>query len=252
MMKKIAYFLVFACSLLFAGCFETTEDVTINKDGGGAFSNTIDLSKMVGLLKQMGGDDAQKLKDTDTTISLAGITDSIAGFTPQQKKVIDQGTMKLTLNMEDEKLVIKLNLPFQKVEDVAMLQQVLPKISEAAMKKLPGTDQMPPTAANDTSSEVKSFDDFFDVSYTDKTITKTLNKTRYDAEKDGEYMKALQQVSDMGSPIVANYVINLPRPATKVEGKLAKLSDDKMKVTLTATSDDFFSDPSKFEYHIEY
>ena len=65
-------------------------------------------------------------------------------------------------------------------------------------------------------------------------------------------MKSLQQVSEMGSPITANYVIDLPRPAKKAEGKAIKLSDDKKKITLTVTSDDFVNDPSKFEYHIEY
>ena len=65
-------------------------------------------------------------------------------------------------------------------------------------------------------------------------------------------MKSLQQMSSMGSPITANYVINLPRPAKKAEGKALKLSEDKKKVTISVTSDDFFETPSKFEYRIEY
>jgi len=251
-MKKIIYSLIISCSILLAGCFETTQETTINKDGSGLFSNTLDLSNMIGLLKQMGGDDTQKMQNADTTISLSGITDSIAGFTPEQKKIISKGNMKLTLNMQDEKLLIKLNLPFQKSSDIGMLQEVLPKISEAALKKLPGTDQMPAGMGDGDSSKIKSFDDFFDVSYTDKLISKTLNKDKYASQKDGDYMKSMQQMSDMGSPVTANYIINLPRPAKKVEGKSIKLSDDKKKVTLTVTSDDFFNDPSKFEYHIEY
>ncbi|MFI5185173.1 MAG: hypothetical protein ACHQF0_00450 [Chitinophagales bacterium] len=251
-MKKILYSLFSACAILLTGCFETTQETTINKDGSGLFSNTLDLSNMIGLLKQMGGDDAQKMQNADTTISLAGITDSIGEFTPEQKKIISKGTMKLTLNMQDEKLLIKLNVPFQKTSDIAMLKEVLPKISEAAMKKLPGTDQMPAGLGNSDSSKVKSFDDFFDVSYTNKLISKTLNKEKYAAEKDGDYMKSLQQMSDMGSPITANYIINLPRPAKKVEGKSIKLSEDKKKVFINVTSDDFFNDPSKFEYRIEY
>lgn len=253
-MKKIIYSLVIGCCILLAGCFEITQEITINNDGSGLLSNTIDLSNMVGLLKQMGGDDAKKLANTDTTISLAGITDSLTGFTPQQKKVIGRGNMRLTLNMQDEKLIIKLNLPFQNTGDIAMLQEVLPKVSEAAIKKLPGTDQMPAGMdnANEDSSRLKTFDDFFDMTYTNKLISKTLNKDKYAAEKDSDYMKSMQQMSDMGSPITANYIIHLPRPATKVEGKSVKLSGDKKKVTLTVTSDDFFKDPSKFEYEIEY
>jgi len=65
-------------------------------------------------------------------------------------------------------------------------------------------------------------------------------------------MKSLQQMSGMGSPVTVNYVVNLPRKAKKVEGKAVKLSDDKKKVTVSVTSDDFFNDPSKFEYRIAY
>jgi len=251
-MKKIIYGLILICSIVFAGCFETMEETLINKDGSGTFSNTIDLSSMVAVLKQMGGDDAQKMGNTDTTISLAGLTDSINGFTPEQKKVISQGHMRLLLNMEKEQLLVKLSLPFQKVSDIQMLQQVLPKLTQAAMKKLPGTEQMPPGMRNEDTSNVKTFDDFFDVSYSDKVISKTLNKDKYAAAKDGDYMKSLQQVSEMGSPIKANYVFDLPRPAKKAEGKALKLSDDKKKITVNVTSDDFMTDPSKFEYRIEY
>jgi len=65
-------------------------------------------------------------------------------------------------------------------------------------------------------------------------------------------MKSLQQMSGMGSPMTVNYIINLPHRAKKVEGKAVKLSGDKRKVTVSVTSDDFFNDPSKFEYRIEY
>lgn len=50
----------------------------------------------------------------------------------------------------------------------------------------------------------------------------------------------------------ATYVINLPRPATKAEGKYVKLSEDKMKVTISADIDDFFEDASAFEFKIKY
>src|ERR1051326_1579722 len=251
-MKKLIYFLLTGFMFFLAGCFETTQEITINKDGSGLFSNTTDLSNMVGLLKQMGGDEVGKLKNTDTTISLAGVADSIAGLSPQQKKIIDQGSMKLSLNMNDEKLIINLNLPFKKISDIPMLKEAMPRVSEAIIKKLPGTEQMPAGMSGGDSSKIKTFDDYYDVTMTDKLIFKTLNKEKYAAASDDESMKALKQMSGMGSPITSNYIINLPRPARKVEGKAIKLSGDKKKATLMVTSDDFFDDPSKFEYRIEY
>ncbi|HMG67511.1 MAG TPA: hypothetical protein VK588_07490 [Chitinophagaceae bacterium] len=251
-MKKLIYSLMLGGLVLLAGCFETTQEITINKDGTGVFKSTTDLSSLLGLLKQMGGDDTAKIKNTDTTILLSNLSDSITGLTPRQKKIINQGSMNLTLNMQDEKLLIKLNLPFQKIEDLQILKEAVPKISAAVMNKLPGTDQVPGGMGGADTSKIKSFDNFFDVTFSDKLMLKTLNKEKYASGKDGDYMKSLQQLSGMGSPVKANYIINLPHAAKKVEGKAAKLSDDKKQITIAVTSDDFFNDPSKFEYRIEY
>jgi hypothetical protein len=251
-MKRFISLFILMCCFVLLGCFETTQEVTINKDGSGTYTNTTDLSNMLSLLKQMGGDEASKLQNTDTTISLAGVADSIAGLTAEQRRIVNKGVMKLTMNAQDEKLIVKLNFPFEKLSDVQSLKEILPKLSVSALKKLPGGDQMPAGAADADSSKIKTFDNFFDETISKKLIAKTLNKTKYATAANDEFMKSLQQMSGMGSPINVNYIINLPRPAKKVEGKVAKLSDDKKKVTVSVTSDDFFDDPSKFEYRIEY
>lgn len=250
-MKNFFWFPVLIFTLFPASC-ETTQEITINKDGSGSLSNTSDMSSLVGMLKTMGGDSIGKMDNADTTISLAGIADSIQGLTPQQKKIIDHGNMKLTLNMKDEKLITKANFPFEKLADLQLLNAAMPKVSEAISKKLPGGDQVPQGLPMGDKTKIKGFDDFFDVTITNNLVSKTLNKTKYATVPNDEYMKSIQQLSSMGSPITANYVINLPRPAKKAEGKALKLSDDKKKVTISVTSDDFFENPSKFEYRIEY
>ncbi|HEV8283433.1 MAG TPA: hypothetical protein VGQ09_03940 [Chitinophagaceae bacterium] len=250
-MKKIVLFLLVSTMILLVGC-ETTQEITINKDGSGSISNTSDMSNMVGMLKTMGNNDAEKIPNTDTTILLAGIADSITGLTAQQKKIINQGSMKLTMNMKDEKLIMKSIFPFQKLNDIQMLSASMPKVSEAMSKKLTSGEQMPSGLGTGEKPQIKAFDDFFDVNFTDKLISKTLNKAKYATASDDQYMQSLKQMSSMGSPINVNYIINLPRPAKKAEGKALKLSDDKKKVTVSVTSDDFFEDPSKFEYKIEY
>ncbi len=69
---------------------------------------------------------------------------------------------------------------------------------------------------------------------------------------DDEYLKGIKEAGGMGLEMKANYIINLPRAAKEVEGKGAKLSDDKKKVTLSASIDDFFEDPSLLEFKIKY
>ena len=251
-MKRSISLSIVICSILLVGCFETTQEVTINKNGSGVFTNTTDLSNMIALLKQMGGDEASKMQNTDTTISLTGVADSIAGLTAEQRRIVNKGTMKLTLNMQDEKLLVKLDHPFERLSDVGLLKEILPKLSVSALKKLPGGDQVPAGAADADSSKIKTFDNFYDDTISKKLISRTLNKTKYATAAGDEFMKSLQQMSGMGSQINVNYIINLPRPAKKVEGKAVKLSGDKKKVTVSLTSDDFFDDPFKFEYRIEY
>src|SRR4029079_8671447 len=146
----------------------------------------------------------------------------------------------------------KLDFPFEKLSDVQLLKEILPSLSVSALKKLPGANQVPAGGGAGDSSKVKTFDSYFDDVVSEKVISKTLNKPKYATAADDEFMKSLQQMSGMGSPVTVNYVVNLPRKAKKVEGKAVKLSDDKKKVTVSVTSDDFFNDPSKFEYRIAY
>ena len=56
----------------------------------------------------------------------------------------------------------------------------------------------------------------------------------------------------MGIPVGVTCIINLPKPAEKVEGKNVTLSDDKKKVTIKADLDDLFNDPEKLEFKIKY
>ena len=62
----------------------------------------------------------------------------------------------------------------------------------------------------------------------------------------------MREAGTMGLEIKSNYIINLPRPAKSAEGKGVKLSDDKKKVTINVTLDDFFDNPSLLEYVIKY
>jgi len=251
-MKKFLLYFIIGCCTLLLGCFETTQEITINKNGTGVFSNTTDLSKVIGLLKQMGGEDAEKMQSKDTTILLKSVADSIPGLTQEQREIVSGGKMRLLMNVQEEKLLVKLDFPFQKLSDVQMLKGILPSLSVSALKRLPGANQMPSGGGDADSSKVKTFDSYFDDVVSKKVISKTLNKSKYATAGDDELMKSLQQMSGMGSPVKVNYVINLPKKAKKVEGKAATLSSNKKKVTVSVTSDDFFNDPSKFEYRIEY
>lgn len=254
-MKKIIYLVLTCFTIVLAGCFDTTEELTLNTDGSGTISTTNDMSNVFSMMGQMGGGSQQldKLKDMDTTIKFASLMDSIKNLSAEEKKLISKGTMKIVVNQKAEKLISSTSFPFQKASDVAIIQKAFPKVGEEATKKMgSGKMEMPMGMNEDDMPKPKTFDDYFDMVITSNSITKTLNKEKYATAADDQYMKILQQMGGMGASATQHYVFNLPRPATKVEGKGLKLSDDKKKVTLTVTSDDFFDEPKKFEFRIEY
>jgi len=253
-MRKLSYLILTCFTVLLAGCFETTQELTLNADGSGVLSTTNDMSNIFSMMGQMGGgSQLEKMKDMDSTIRLADLVDSVKGLTAEEKTLIKKGTMKIVLKQKDEKFFTTISFPFQKTSDLKILQQALPKMTEEATKKMAnGKAELPMGMSEDDMPKAKTFDDYFDLVITNNSMTKTINKEKYATAADDQYMKILQQMSSMGAPATANYVINLPRPATKVEGKGVKLSSDKKKVTLTATSDDFFDEPKKFEFKIEY
>ena len=79
-------------------------------------------------------------------------------------------------------------------------------------------------------------------------------------ENDGNTGWANEGINDMfvyppipsGEVTRNGYKFNLPKPAKKAEGKNVKLSEDKKKVTITTSAEDFFEDVSKLEFRIEY
>jgi hypothetical protein len=97
-----------------------------------------------------------------------------------------------------------------------------------------------------------SFEEYYDLTMTPGSIRRTINTQRYAKATDDEFLKGMRELAGMGLSMKSTYVINLPRPATKVEGKAVKLSEDKRKVTITADIDDFFDEPEKLQYLVEY
>lgn len=106
-----------------------------------------------------------------------------------------------------------------------------------------GTDQMP---------EPSSFDDYYSLEFSNGELKRKLRKEKYESVNNDQFLTGLRQAGEMGIPITATYIINLPRPAEKLEGKNAKLSDDKKTVTIKATIDDFFDNPESLEFKIKY
>lgn len=267
-MKKISWFAGLVILVVFSGCFDTLEEVTITDNGSGTFVNSLDMGKMLGLAKTMGGDkdemkDLEKLK-MDTVINLKDIKDSLINLNAAEKNIAATGTLRIQLNADDEKMNFTFSFPFSKTSEIAGIQNILKKakqnIIDDIMQKImgQGTGKKEESLLGNEDEEQmdgmagSNIDEYYTSVYDKGKFTRKLNKEKYATVEDDKSLKSLQEMAQLGMAINMKTIINLPKPAKKAEGKGVKLSDDKKKVTVEGTLDDFFEDASYFEYNIEY
>ena len=174
--------------------------------------------------------------------------------------LLEKATVYVNVNVDAEKFLLRFNFPFQSTAQIPLLNTLASKMVKTVAEKQMASN---PNAGQDFGMDIgnskedgelvsEPFNKYFNVVYDKNKVSRSVNKTMYENLGQDKSMESLKQMTEMGAPIAMNYVINLPRPATKVEGKKVKLSDDKKKVILSLTSEDFFDDPSKFEYTVEY
>lgn len=252
-MRKFILSVLTVSVIFLTGCLETTQEITLNDDGSGTISNTNDMSALIGLAKQMGGAaeiEKAPQQSIDSTISMKEGADSIPNLSPEEREMAKKGILKVKMNLKEEKFVTNLVFPFSQPSQIAIYNKLSGKMMAETMKTMMGgdgaaipTDQMP---------EPSSFDDYYTIEFSNGELTKKVNKEKYAGAESDEYLKGVKQASSMGLTMKATYIINLPRPVTKAEGKNVKLSADKKKVTISADIDDFFADPSALEFKIKY
>jgi hypothetical protein len=261
-MKKIALFICSIIVFLSSGCFDSVEEITVDNSGGGVFVSTADMSNLISMVKTFAGDKLEggdKKMEMDTLVNLRDIKDSLDNLTPDEKKLLEQATLKIKMSLKEEKFSLTFNFPYSHPADILAIGTILKKTKNQIITKQ--MDKMNPGSGNNSAREMAGLDkegnsfevsDYFNFSVKKGYLSKKLNKDKYaNAEKE-ESLKSLKEMSQMGLNSTMKTIINLPKPAKKAEGKAVKLSTDKKTVTIEGTLDDFFEDASFFEYEIEY
>ena len=266
-MKKINWVAGLVVLVVFSGCFDTVEEVTLADNGSGTFVNSLDMGKMLGLAKTMGSGkdemkDFDKLK-MDTVINLKDIKDSLKNLNAAEKNIAATGKLRIQMDANDEKMNFSFSFPFSKTSEIDGIQNILKKAKQNIigdiMQKIMGeeggkNESMLGNEDGDEKNENMgaNIDEYYSSLYEKGKFTRKLNKEKYAHVEDDKSLKSLQEMAQLGMAINMKTVINLPKPAKKTEGKGLKLSDDKKKITIEGTLDDFFEDASYFEYNIEY
>jgi hypothetical protein len=250
-MKRFLLPFLAAIAFMFTGCLENTQEITINEDGTGTINTTSDMSGLIPLAKQFGGDKMDDLpqEKIDTIISLANGADSIPDLTEKEKELMKAGTLRMNMDMGNEKMIFGMNFPFQNIQQISEINGLSNKVMMQAIKSQTGGGE---AIGGQEMPQGSSMDDYFTVSFSAGILEKKLNKEKYAGVDGDEFLSGMKQTSAMGLVMKNTYIINLPRPAIKAEGKGLTISEDKKKITVAADINDFFDEPSKLEYHIEY
>lgn len=237
----------------FTGCYENTQEITLNADGTGLITNTNDMSGLMGMIKQMAGEEEMaKAGDTklDTTYQLGQDKEVLEELTDEDKKLAATGTLRINLNMKDEVLKTILSFPFTKPAEIGAFNKLSTKILAGATKNMVG-EGMPEGGAEEMP-EPSSLDDYYTMDFNNGLLIKKLDAEKYAEVDKDKFLTEMKGAGDMGVEMKNIYIIHLPRPAIKAEGSRVELSEDKLTVTIKAGINDFFSDPKLLEFHIEY
>jgi hypothetical protein len=254
-MKQLTLLLGAAVTLFFTSC-DTTREITINENGSGTVVTTADMSALIGLAKMSGQDkDMDKMKDApkDTTIKLSSIVDSVQGFTDAEKALVKEGTVNLVMNLEDEKFLTRVNIPYTSLSNLAQVETLSGKMLTQSMKKaMDAAGEDAKQQMGDEELPESSLETYYVTTYEKGKITRKLDAAKYAKVDDDKGLQAMKEMSQQGMPVTNTLVFNLPKAAKKAEGKNVKLSEDKKKVTINSDLADFFDDGKKLEFSIEY
>lgn len=250
-MQKLILSLLASVTFFLTGCLETTQEITLQEDGSGTYVNSNDLGKVLAVLKNIGGGTGDNIpsEPMDTSFTFGDMAASMENLSEEEKEILKKGSMHLTMNYDEETFISTMTFPFSTLDEIQKINHLSGKVMSESMKdKIPGEMQ----GTDNTMPAPSSFDDYYILEFSKDKLTRKLNKEKFAVVESDEFLNGLKEAAAMGLPVQNTFIINLPRPAEKAEGKNVKLSADKMKVTILSTMGDFYDNPENMEFKIKY
>jgi hypothetical protein len=262
-MKKTVLLLVAVGSILFFTSCQSTKEINLEADGSGTYTSTTDMSSMLGMAKM--SIPAEKMdsismgRAIDTTVAMDKLADMMEYLTSAERDKVRKGMLSLTINMKEEKFVTIISFPFSNVNDVGDLDRLSGKIItdfiKKQMKDKDKAGEMPMGGMGDLGKldddmPNTNIDDYFVINSSKGVFERKLNSEKYSAMAEDE-KEARKQMAGMGMGS-NTLILNLPKPVKKTTGKNITISDDKKKVTIESSAEDFMDTPKDLEFRIEY
>jgi hypothetical protein len=262
-MRKIKFIVaaLSACVLL-SSCLNIEERIVINNDNSGNYSLSIDMSKLMATIAQMGQsiDSASKNKKVDTTIALKGYIDTAKSLTLAEKALYRNSMVSIKMDMPDNIAKIKIECPFTTISDLAIVKKnlfsVISKldVTKAAESSLTQGSSLPAGANLGAASQAGSpMEQFFTFTAAPGKISYVINnKAGLDKEMASDSIQQMKQMSMFMGDFLYSTVFVLPKEAKKFSGPGMSISDDKKTVIFKRHFDDLTDNVGNLEYKIEY
>lgn len=264
MIKKITVFLSLLIVASLSSCLDTEEKIEIHKNNSGLYTVTIDMSKMMALMDQMGQagkEESNMPENKDSTIFFKPFTDTSSALTAREKELFEQGSLRMRVNESEKALVITLRFPFKQITDLPELRNsyytTIEKlnISNKLKDKEDSTsgEQMPAGMAKDNNFLNPSTESYQFSATAGKISNTLINQDNFNAKvQQDSSMQMLQQMTMMMGDMTYRTVIVVPHKIKKYSGNQGVLSADKKSVTFQTTLSDILNRPDAAAYNVEY
>lgn len=261
-MKTVKLLIVFFFLSFLSSCVDTEEYIVIHADNSGEYTLVMDMSKIIGLANQMGGEEMggdNKLNNLDTTLYLREQVLAADNLSVEEKALYKNASVAIKVDKPNEEMKLILKCTFSAISQLPELKNnlytVLNKMK--ALDKLAGKE----TDMAGLNAEGEDLDKAFmpgSVFYKFRAVPGSIEYSITDTmgfrkmlSSDSTMMMMQQMMTVMGEMTYKTSVT----AATEIKnyrGSGATLSADKKTVMFTSTFSEMVDHPEKLAYQVEY
>ncbi|MFT3703447.1 MAG: hypothetical protein QM802_13815 [Agriterribacter sp.] len=264
MVRKISALFV-ACVLLFSSCLDTEEKIVINKDNSGDYTLTLDMSKLMTMMDQMGGikDSAKVLEKKDSTLYFKPYVDTSTALTAKEKEMFRDGSLRIKANEEAKEMKVFIHFPFKNISQLPELRSsYIAVIDKLGLSKKMNNDNQDDNASAENmdvdfsknKNMLSPTQEAYSFTASPGKIANTLTNKQLITDKilKDSTMQMMQQMSLIMGEMNYKTIIILPKAVKKYTANQTILSADKKTLTFLNTFNDMISKPESAAYSVEY
>lgn len=262
MIKRFCVLFV-ACVFILTSCLDTEEKIVINKNNSGDYTLTLDMSKLLTLMEQMGGDkDANKIPEKkDTTLYFKSYIDTSATLTVKEKEMFREGSLRTQVDEGAKQMKVIIYFPFKNISQLAEIRSsymtVIDKLNiSKELNERKADDEMGGAEPDLAKSKgmLNPMQEAYSFTAAPGKIANTLTNKQVVTDKilKDSTMQMMQQMSLMMGDMNYKTIFVLPSAVKKYTGNQSILSNDKKTVTFLNTFTDMLSKPESAGYTVEY